>query len=243
MIGGNNYRKSQFNLAVQGERQPGSSFKPFVLATALKDGISPDSDFESGPVQIPLGDKLWYVHNYENSDLGRISLETATEVSDNTVYAQLTQLVGPGRDRANGEEARDHEPAEELLRDRPRRRGGQSARDGARLLRLRQRRGSNRRRRLRQPPEGDLVRPERGRPNGRQQPAGSPARPDREHGCARHLAAARRRARRDGQERAALRRPPRRPARPARPRTTATPGSSATRRSSSPRSGSATRRG
>jgi penicillin-binding protein 1A len=95
MIGGNNYRKSQFNLAVQGERQPGSSFKPFVLATALKDGISPDSEFESGPVEIPLGDKVWSVHNYENSDLGRISLATATEVSDNTVYAQLTQLVGP----------------------------------------------------------------------------------------------------------------------------------------------------
>jgi penicillin-binding protein 1A len=96
MIGGNNYRRSQFNLAVQGERQPGSSFKPFVLATALKDGISPDSEFESGPVQIPLGDKVWYVHNYENEDLGRIPLSTATEVSDNTVYAQLTQLVGPG---------------------------------------------------------------------------------------------------------------------------------------------------
>jgi penicillin-binding protein 1A len=96
MIGGNSYRKSQFNLAVQGERQPGSSFKPFVLATALKQGISPDSEFESGPVQIPLGDKTWSVHNYENADLGRISLATATEVSDNTVYAQLTQLVGPG---------------------------------------------------------------------------------------------------------------------------------------------------
>jgi penicillin-binding protein 1A len=95
MIGGNNYRRSQFNLAVQGERQPGSSFKPFVLAAALKDGISPDSEFESGPVQIPLGDKVWYVHNYENSDLGRISLATATQESDNTVYAQLTQLVGP----------------------------------------------------------------------------------------------------------------------------------------------------
>jgi penicillin-binding protein 1A len=95
MIGGNNYRKSQFNLAVQGERQPGSSFKPFVLATALRDGISPDSEFESGPVEIPLGDKVWSVHNYENEDLGRISLATATEVSDNTVFAQLTQLVGP----------------------------------------------------------------------------------------------------------------------------------------------------
>jgi penicillin-binding protein 1A len=95
MIGGNNYRKSQFNLAVQGERQPGSSFKPFVLATALKEGISPDTDFESGPVEIPLGDRIWSVHNYENEDLGRISLATATEVSDNTVFAQLTQLVGP----------------------------------------------------------------------------------------------------------------------------------------------------
>jgi penicillin-binding protein 1A len=95
MIGGNSYIKSQFNLAVQGERQPGSSFKPFVLATALKQGIAPSSQFESGPVAIPLGDKTWYVRNYENSDLGRISLATATEFSDNTVFAQLTQLVGP----------------------------------------------------------------------------------------------------------------------------------------------------
>src|SRR6476619_5451509 len=96
MIGGNNYRKSQFNLAVQGERQPGSSFKPFVLATALRHRISPDSEFESGPVQIPLGNKVWSVRNYENSDLGRISLATSTEFADNTVYSQLTQLVGPG---------------------------------------------------------------------------------------------------------------------------------------------------
>ena len=95
MIGGNSYHKSQFNLAVQGERQPGSSFKPFVLATALKQGIAPSSQFESGPVAIPLGDKTWYVHNYEDEDLGRISLSSAIEFSDNTVFAQLTQLVGP----------------------------------------------------------------------------------------------------------------------------------------------------
>ena len=58
MIGGNNYRKSQFNLAVQGVRQPGSSFKPFVLATALRQGISPATHFESEPQSIDLGDKV-----------------------------------------------------------------------------------------------------------------------------------------------------------------------------------------
>ena len=94
MVGGNNYRKSQFNLAVQGVRQPGSSFKPFVLATALRQGISPATRFESTPQSIDLGDKDWVVGNYDDSYLGSIDLETATVESDNAVYAQLTQLVG-----------------------------------------------------------------------------------------------------------------------------------------------------
>src|SRR4030095_3402802 len=96
MAGGSNYRESQFNLAVQGERQPGSSFKPFVLATALSEGISPQTQFTSQPTVIHLGDKLWSVHNYENSYLGTIDLVDATTYSDNSVYAQLTAQVGPG---------------------------------------------------------------------------------------------------------------------------------------------------
>jgi penicillin-binding protein 1A len=95
MYGGDNFRQSQFNLAVQGERQPGSSFKPFVLATALKQGISPATTFASKPVNIFIGDKYWPVHNYENDYIGYGDLVTATEVSDNSIFAQLTKLVGP----------------------------------------------------------------------------------------------------------------------------------------------------
>jgi penicillin-binding protein 1A len=95
MIGGSNFRESQFNLAVQGTRQPGSSFKPFVLAAALDQGISPHNSFASKEVDIPFDNRIWHVENYESSYLGRANLETATVHSDNSVYAQLTSLVGP----------------------------------------------------------------------------------------------------------------------------------------------------
>jgi len=95
MVGGRSFHHSQFNLAVQGVRQPGSSFKPFVLATALKQGISPATTFTSGPVSIFLGNKYWPVHNYEGESLGTIDLTKAIAVSDNTVFAQLTKDVGP----------------------------------------------------------------------------------------------------------------------------------------------------
>jgi penicillin-binding protein 1A len=95
MFGGNNFRKSQFNLAVQGERQAGSSFKPFVLATALKEGVAPSTTFTSREVTIDAGGRLWEVHNYEDEYLGPITIEQATQYSDNAVFAQLTKLVGP----------------------------------------------------------------------------------------------------------------------------------------------------
>jgi penicillin-binding protein 1A len=95
MVGGRNYHVSQFNLATQGERQPGSSFKPFVLATALRDGISPASVLDSHPVVIDAGGRAWSVNNFEHESLGPIDLNKAIAYSDNTVFAQLTNLVGP----------------------------------------------------------------------------------------------------------------------------------------------------
>jgi penicillin-binding protein 1A len=95
MFGGRNFRESQFNLAAQAERQPGSAFKPIVLATAMREGISPETEIESRPVSIDAGDRVWKVTNYDKTYLGRIDLERALVASDNSVYAQLTDLVGP----------------------------------------------------------------------------------------------------------------------------------------------------
>jgi penicillin-binding protein 1A len=95
MVGGRNYHHSQFNLATQGERQPGSAFKPFVLASALEEGIAPSTTLVSKPVSIFTGDKLWDVSNYEGEYLGTINLSQAIAASDNSVFAQLTNIVGP----------------------------------------------------------------------------------------------------------------------------------------------------
>ena len=96
MVGGENYHQNQFNLATQGERQPGSAFKPFVLATALRENISPASTLTSSKqVTINAGGRLWTVNNYEGEALGPIDLTKAIAVSDNSVFSQLTALVGP----------------------------------------------------------------------------------------------------------------------------------------------------
>ena len=95
MFGGTNFRRSQFNLATQAERQPGSSFKPIVLASALHKGIAPETRITSKPIEIDAGDRIWPVTNYEGSYLGSVDLTTAMVHSDNSVYAQLTNIVGP----------------------------------------------------------------------------------------------------------------------------------------------------
>jgi penicillin-binding protein 1A len=91
------YDQSKFNLAAQGHRQPGSTFKAFVLTTALKQGIDPYSTYYTSKhldLDLPKWGH-WEVSTADEGYLGRIDLKQATVASDNTVFAQLDLDVGP----------------------------------------------------------------------------------------------------------------------------------------------------
>lgn len=96
MVGGRDFSKGQFNLAVQGKRQPGSAFKPFVLVTALAQGVKPTDVFQATPYSTRVKDGIWRVQNYENEKTApAMTLAAATEWSVNAVYARLVMKVGP----------------------------------------------------------------------------------------------------------------------------------------------------
>jgi penicillin-binding protein 1A len=97
MVNSTDYADDQFNLAAQGHRQPGSTFKAFVLTTAIKQGIDPYSTYyESKPLDLTLPDYgHWEVHTADEGYQGTINLQQATVTSDNTVFAQLDLDVGP----------------------------------------------------------------------------------------------------------------------------------------------------
>jgi penicillin-binding protein 1A len=97
MVSSSSYDSSQFNLAAQGHRQPGSTFKTFVLTTALKQGVDPYSTYYvSKPLSIDTGRwGHWDVHTADEGYLGSVNLQQATVASDNTVFAQLDLDVGP----------------------------------------------------------------------------------------------------------------------------------------------------
>jgi penicillin-binding protein 1A len=100
MVGGRDYRTSPFNLATQGHRQPGSAFKVFVLAQALREGISPDSVWPSAKrvFVVPHGNgEKFVVRNFGNTYVGSRSLTDATTYSDNSVFAALGIQVGTAK--------------------------------------------------------------------------------------------------------------------------------------------------
>ncbi len=101
MVGGRDYDKTPFNLATEGERQPGSSFKAFDLAAALEHGISPDSVWPSREKEFhvvgPDGPEKFVVHNDEGAYTGENTLTEATAFSDNSIYAEVGLKVGTPR--------------------------------------------------------------------------------------------------------------------------------------------------
>ena len=98
MVGGPNYDTTPFNLATAGERQPGSAFKAFDLATALEHGISPGSVWVSSPKVFTVpgtdGQEKFYVRNDQNAYAGSRTLLDATTYSDNSVFAEVGIDVG-----------------------------------------------------------------------------------------------------------------------------------------------------
>ena len=97
MVGGFSFRMSEFNRAVQAERQPGSTFKPFVYSVALDNGYTPSSTVLDAPFVAP-GEDSWYKPgNYVEGRFGGLStLRTGIEKSRNTMTARLAQDLGIG---------------------------------------------------------------------------------------------------------------------------------------------------
>ncbi len=91
MVGGVDYRDSQFNRAAQAMRQPGSAFKPFVYLAALESGMTPDTVLQDAPITI--GD--WSPRNAGDSYLGAVSLRQALADSLNSVAVRVIEQVGP----------------------------------------------------------------------------------------------------------------------------------------------------
>jgi penicillin-binding protein 1A len=94
MQGGFSYQHSVFNRATQAQRQPGSSFKPFVYAAALDSGYSPATIVVDAPIEIDTPQGLWRPRNASNQYYGPTPLRTGIERSRNLMTIRLAQEVG-----------------------------------------------------------------------------------------------------------------------------------------------------
>jgi penicillin-binding protein 1A len=97
LSGGFSYGSSQFDRAMQAMRQPGSTFKPFVYATALDEGYTPVTKVLDAPFAAPQGPglPLWTPENYEEGDyLGPTPLRRGVELSRNLMTARLAHTIG-----------------------------------------------------------------------------------------------------------------------------------------------------
>ena len=96
MVGGFSYDQSEFNRATQAMRQPGSSFKPFVYATAIDNGWTPSSIIEDNPITIDMGpgQEAWTPKNFGGEATGPHTLRYGIEMSKNLMTVRLAREVG-----------------------------------------------------------------------------------------------------------------------------------------------------
>ena len=94
MQGGFSYEASVYNRATQADRQPGSSFKPFVYAAALDSGYSPATIVIDAPIEIDTPQGLWTPRNSSDKFYGPTPLRTGIEQSRNLMTIRLAQEVG-----------------------------------------------------------------------------------------------------------------------------------------------------
>ena len=95
MVGGFSFDELEFNRATQAQRQPGSSFKPFVYAAALDNGYTPSSTLLDAPITIDDGSgQLWTPANFEGTSGGQHTLRFGVEHSINLMTIRLARDVG-----------------------------------------------------------------------------------------------------------------------------------------------------
>ena len=97
MVGSFDYYLKQFNHVTQSNRQPGSSFKPFVYSAALEKGFSPSTLINDAPIavdQINTGEEVWDPKNFRDDYVGLISMRDALVKSKNLVSIRIIQAIG-----------------------------------------------------------------------------------------------------------------------------------------------------
>lgn len=98
LVGGFDFRRNQFNHVTQAQRQPGSSFKPFIYAAAIEKGYSPGMMVNDAPLSIgslETGSQAWEPKNYDGKYEGMMRLRTALAKSKNLVSVRLIRAIGP----------------------------------------------------------------------------------------------------------------------------------------------------
>ncbi len=107
-------QEGSFNLPLDARRQPGSAFKPIVLAAALKENISPQSTYVSRELDFCFQEKDYVIGNYESVERGEISVSEAMAESDNTVFVQARRRRRP-QERGGGRGGPGHHDARRAL--------------------------------------------------------------------------------------------------------------------------------